>query len=146
MRLTDTNVSRRWTFDSYGHGWRYLDPKRQRMVTARVNVTTSNKDPALFGIGAYVADGAILRQVGTLRYRFARWADFGAFHGHPRRLRQRLRAQLAHPVHRGLAVSEDDLKRRPLYLVATREGCHKKLFDRQLQPPIHYVSGDCASR
>ena len=109
MRLTDTNVSRRWTFDLYGHGWRYLDPKSQRMVTARVNVTTSNKDPALFGIGAYVADGAILRQVGTLRYRFARWADFGAFLGTHADFGNDFARSSRIPFTMGLAVSEDDL-------------------------------------
>ena len=146
IRLTDPTVSRRWTFDSYGHGWRYLDPEKgQRMITARVNVTSGNKDPALFSIGAYVADGAILRQVGTLRYRFARWADFGAFLGTHADFGNDFARSSRIPFTVGVAVNEDDLKRRPLYLVATREGCHKKLFDRQLQPPIHYVSSDCAS-
>ena len=146
IRLTDTSIGRRWTFDSYGHGWRYLDPEKgQRMVTARVNVTTSNKDPALFGIGAYVADGATLRQVGTLRYRFARWADFGAFLGTHADFGNDFARSSRIPFTVGVAVNEDDLKRRPLYLVATREGCHKKLFDRQLQPPIHYMAGECAS-
>jgi hypothetical protein len=146
LRVMDTGLTRRWTFDSYGHGWRYLEPEKgQRIITARVMVTSNNKDPALFGIGAYVADGATMRQVGTVRYRFARWQDFGAYLGTHADFRNDFSHTGRIPFSVGVAVSEEDLKRRPLYLVVTREGCHKRLFDRQLQPPMHYVPGNCAS-
>jgi Skp family chaperone for outer membrane proteins len=146
LRLTEAGLARRWIFDSYGHGWRYLDSEKgQRMLTTRVTVTSKAKNPVLFGIGAYVADGATMTQVGTLRYRFVRWLDFGAFLGNHADFRNDFTHHSRIPFSAGAALNDDVLKRRPLYLVVTREGCHSRLHDRMIQPPVHYVPGSCAS-
>lgn len=146
LRISDTSITRRWTFDAYGDGWRYLEPEKgQRLLTARVMVTSRSKDPALFGIGAYAADGASLVQVGSLRYRFARWRDFGAYLGTHADFANDFSHSARIPFSAGVALSEADLRRRPLYLVVTREGCHTRFADRLVQPPVHYVPGNCAS-
>lgn len=146
LRVLDTSVTRRWIFDSYGSGWSYLDPEKgQRLLTASVSIASKNKDPALFGIGAYVADGPQLTQVASLRYRFARWTDFGAVLGNHADFRNDFSHTSRVPFTVGAAIDQEVIKRRPLYLVVTREGCHKRHQDRLLQPPIHYLPQSCAS-
>lgn len=146
LNLGGAGITRRWVFDSYGDGvgWKYVDAERgQRLVVARLNVNSKAKDPSLFGVGLYQADGANLTQVGQLRYRFARWADFGAYLGTHADFRNDFSHTQRVPFSAGAALPDDGAVRKPLYLVVTREGCHKRLYDRQIQPPVHYVPGRC---
>jgi hypothetical protein len=146
LRVFDTSVSRRWIFDSYGSGWSYLEPEKgQRWLTANVAVKSASKDPALFGLAAYAADGATLTQVGSFSYRFVRWIDFGAVLGNHADFRNDFGHTARIPFTVGAALSQQDARRRPLYLVVTREGCHRRRQDRLLQPPLHYVPESCAS-
>jgi len=146
MGLTATGVVRRWTFDWHGDGWKYLDAEKGRkFVTATVTVNSRSKDPLLFGIGAYVANGATLTHVGKVRYRFIRWRDYGSFLGTQADFRNDFAHNSRIPFSIGVSVADDELKRRPLYLVATREGCHRRLYERFGQPPIQYVPGNCNS-
>jgi len=146
LHLYDTSFTRRWIFDNYGTGWSYLDPEKgQRLLTAAVSVSSRNKDPELFGMGAYVADGPTLKQVGSFRYRFAHWMDFGAVLGNHADFRNDFGHTNRIPFTVGASINQDDIKHRPLYVVVTREGCHKRHQDRLLQPPIHYLPEGCAS-
>jgi hypothetical protein len=146
VSLGEAALMRRWVFDSYGNGvgWKYLDAERgQRLLVARLSVNSRNKDPALFGIGVYQAEGASLTQVGLLRYRFAQWSDFGAYLGTHADFGNDFSHSARIPFSAGAPVADSAAARRPLYLVVTREGCHTKLYDRQIQPPVHYVPGAC---
>ena len=138
--LTATAVVTRWNFDSHGDGWKYLDAEKGRkFVTATVTVRSKSQDPLLFGIGAYVANGAVLTYVGRMRYRFVRWRDYGSFLGTQADFRNDFGYTSRIPFSVGVSVTDEELKRRPLYLVATREGCHRRLYERFGQPPIQYV-------
>jgi hypothetical protein len=144
--LTATAVVSRWNFDRHGDGWKFLDAEKGRkFVTATVTVNSKNKDPQLFGIGAYVANGAVLNYVGRMRYRFFRWRDYGSFLGTQADFRNDFSYTSRIPFSVGVSVSDEELNRRPLYLIATREGCHRRLFERYGQPPIQYVPGNCYS-
>lgn len=146
MGLTATGVVRRWNFDWHGDGWKYLDAEKGRkFVTATVTVSSRGKDPLLFGIGAYVANGATLTHVGKVRYRFIRWRNYGSFLGTQADFRNDFAHSSRIPFSIGVSVADEELKRRPLYLVATREGCHRRLYERFGQPPIQYVPGNCNS-
>lgn len=138
------DVVKRWFFDSWGEGWRFLDAEKdRRILVARVNMASKHKEPSLFGIAAYVADGDKLTQLGTLRYRFARWSSYAAFLGTSADYRNEFSHSWRIPFTVGVSVSEQDLKRRPIYLVATTEACHQRHFERFGQPPIVYVAGEC---
>jgi hypothetical protein len=146
MGLTATGVVRRWIFDWHGDGWKFLDAERGRkFVTATVTVNSKSKDPLLFGIGAYVADGGKLIHVGKARYRFTRWRDYGAFLGTQADFRNDFSHSSRIPFSIGISVADEELKRRPLYLIATREGCNRRLYERFGQPPIQYVQSNCNS-
>ena len=142
--LTATAVVTRWNFDSHGDGWKYLDAEKGRkFVTATVTVNSKSRDPLLFGIGAYVANGSALTYVGRVRYRFARWRDYGSFLGTQADFRNDFGYSSRIPFSVGVSVTDEELKRRPLYLVATREGCHRRLYERFGQPPIQYMPNNC---
>lgn len=148
LSVANAYLTRRWTFDSYGDGlgWRYLDAERgQRLLVTRLAVSSTSKDPALFGIGLYQADGATMTLLGNLRYRFSRWQDFGAYLGTHADFRNDFSHSPRIPFSAGVALGDAESLRRPLYLVATREGCHKRHYDRLVQPPVHYIPGDCGS-
>jgi hypothetical protein len=146
MGLTATGVVTRWIFDRHGDGWKYLDvEKGRKFITATVTVSSKSKDPLLFGIGAYVANGATLIHVGKVRYRFIRWRDYGSFLGTQADFRNDFSHHSRIPFSVGVSVADEELRRRPLYLIATREGCHRRLYERFGQPPIQYVPSNCHS-
>ena len=146
IAVGEAAISKRWIFDSYGEGWRFLDAEKdKKYVVARMTVSSNSKDPALFGVGAYVADGDRLTQVGQLRYRFVRWKDFGAYLGTHADFGNDFNHTSRIPFSAAVALGQEDLKRGPVYLVATREGCNRRGYERFAQPPYFYLSQGCAS-
>jgi hypothetical protein len=146
LDIAGASVGRRWTFDSYGDGWRFLDAEKdKKYLVARMTVSSKSKDPPLFGVGAYVADGGRMTQVGNLRYRFVRWKDFGAYLGTHADFRNDFSHNSRIPFSAAVAITDEELKRRPIYLVVTREGCHRRNYERFGQPPVFYVPQACPS-
>jgi hypothetical protein len=146
LTLTSLNVQRRWIFDSWGDGWRFQDAEKdKKLLVARMNISSKTKEPPLFGLAAYVADGGTLKRVGLLRYRFARWSSYGAFLGTQADYRNEFSHSWRIPFTAGVALSDEDLKHKPVYLVATGEGCHQRVYDRFGQPPVFYQPGECKS-
>ena len=146
LTLASASLAKRWTFDSYGEGWRFLDAEKdKKLLVARMNVSSKKKEPSLFGIGAYVADGSKLVRIGTARYRFARWSSYASFLGTQADYRNEFSHSWKIPFSVGVPLSEADLKRGPIYLVASREGCHERHYERFGQPPVFYAPGNCES-
>ncbi|MBE7940749.1 hypothetical protein [Ramlibacter sp.] len=146
LALSSAALLHRWVFDSWGEGWRFEDAEKQhRLLVARVTVSSRQREPALFGLAAYVADGARLRRVGELRYRFSRWSDYGAFLGTHADFRNDFAHSWRVPLTAAVSLPEQDLQRKPLFLVATAEGCHQRGYERFGQPPVFYTPKPCAS-
>jgi hypothetical protein len=144
LTLTSLGMTRRWTFDSYDEGWRFLDAEKdKKMLVARINIASRQKEPSLFGLAAYVSDGNKLTRLGVMRYRFARWSSYGAFLGTQADYRNEFSHSWKIPFTAAVAISERDLQRRPIYLVATSEGCHQRHYERFGQPPVFYMPGAC---
>lgn len=143
--LRSTSVSGQWSFDAYDNEWHYLESERgQKYVTARARVSSQRKNPLLMGLGVYVADGDRLRRIGRFGYRFARWRDYGSYLGNYADYRN----DFAHTEHiefsLGATVNQADIK-RPLYIVATKEGCFERSQTQFQQPPVRYVERRCAT-
>ncbi|HTH78355.1 MAG TPA: hypothetical protein VL593_05195 [Ramlibacter sp.] len=146
LSLTSLTLAKRWIFDSWGDGWRFLDAEKdKRLLIARMNISSKARDPQLLGIAAYVPDGSTLKRLGLLKYRFARWGSYGSFLGTQPDYRNEFSHSWRIPFSAGVAVSDDDLKHKPIYLVVTGEGCHQRVYDRFGQPPVFYVPGECKS-
>ena len=119
--------------------------KDRKMLVARVNVASKQREPTLFGMAAYVPDGSKLTRVGHMRYRFARWSSYGAFLGTTFDSRNEFSHSWKIPFTAGVSLSEDELKKRPIYVVATNEGCHQRHYERFGQPPVSYVPAECGT-
>lgn len=146
VTLTSVAVARRWIFDSWGDGWRFLDAEKDRkMLVARMNVASSQKEPPLFGIAAYTPDGGKLTRLGELHYRFARWSSYAAFLGTTADYRNQFSHASKIPFTAGVSLAEAQLKRRPIYLVATNEGCNTQHAQPFGQPPLFYQPAACKS-
>jgi hypothetical protein len=149
LSLASLAAFKRWTFDSWGDGWRFQDAEKDRkMLIARMNVTSKQKNPPLFGLAAYVADGNKLVKLGDMRYRFARWGSYGAFLGTTTDYGNEFTHRSRIPFTAAVSVAEKDLaevKKRPIYLVATKEGCHHRHFERFGQPQVAYLPLECGT-
>lgn len=146
LTLTSLAVRRRWIFDSWGNGWRFLDADKDRqMLIARMSIASKQKEPPLFGIAAYAADGGKLTRLGELHYRFARWSSYAAFLGTTADYRNDFSHSWKIPLTAAVQLSQADLQRRPIYLVATGEGCHVEQRQPFGQPPVFWQAGECKS-
>lgn len=146
LHVRSTAISSRWTFDSYGDEWYYKEPEKgQKFITSQVTVSSESKNPKLMGIGAYVADGGQLRRIGTFAYRFARWDDYASYLGNEADYRNDFAHSSDIRFSVAAAVSTDDLKKKPIYLIVTKEGCFSRSYDRFGNPPISYYSSACHS-
>jgi len=131
--------------------WRVSDGSLVWSVTGGGNNVAFAPDGTLASIGRdgiefwQLADGAKLRKLGTLRYRFARWSSYAAFLGTQPDYRNEFSHSWRIPFTAGVLVSDEDLKHKPIYLVVTGEGCHQRMYDRFGQPPVFYQPGDCKS-
>jgi hypothetical protein len=110
-----------------------------------MTVTSRQKNPPLFGLAAYVPDGNKLVKVGDMRYRFARWGSYATFLGTNTDYRNEFSHTSRIQFTAGVSVSDEDLKKRPIYLVATKEGCHQRHFERFGQPQVSYMPVDCGT-
>ena len=145
VRLASAEVGKHWTFDVYGgERTRREAIAGKRYVTARLTVSSANKNPALFGIGVYAREGRALRLVGRLGYRFARWREQAAYLGNYPDGMNDFAVTREVPFSLGVLVSELDA-RQPLYLVATGEGCHERQHDPYAYPTESYPPLACPS-
>ena len=146
LTLTSLAVRKRWIFDAWGDGWRFLDADKDRqMLVARLNIASKQKEPALFGLAAYTPDGNKLTRLGQLQFRFARWSSYAAFLGTTADYRNDFSHSWKIPLTAGVQLSQSDLQRRPIYLVATGEGCNVQQHQPFGQPPLFWQAGDCKS-
>lgn len=142
--LESAGAGRNWVFDAYAGNYRYKEAERgQKWVTARVNISSRDKDPSLPGVAVYVESGKTLRRVGEMWYRFARWDDYGSYLGNHADYRNDFAHTATIPFSLGSSVNDNE--RSPLYVVATTEGCHARDYDRFSNPPVSYMPRNCSS-
>lgn len=145
LQLRSAATSSRWIFDAYGNEWRYIEAEKgTTFITAKVTVSSEDKDPRLMGMAAYVAVGAQLKRVGSFEYRFARWDDYASYLGNDADYRNDFAHSSNIPFSLAATVNKDELK-GDIYLVATKEGCFTRSEDRFKNPPVWYYSSSCAS-
>ncbi len=144
IAVSPPQVAGKWTFDSYDTEYHYREASRgSRFLTSRLSITADKgqKDPALPGFAAYAASGKKLVHVIDLGYEFVRWDDYGSYLGNEADFRNDFAHTATIPFTIGGEISEDTLK-QPLFLVASRSGCHSRQYNRFANPPVSY-SGAC---
>lgn len=138
-------TQKKWVFDAYDSQYRFKEAEKgSSFVTAKISIFSKSKDPRLPGIGVYVSDGAKIKKIGTIEYRFARWDDFGSYLGNNADYRNDFAHSTNIPFSTGVELVDSQIK-KPLYLVATKEGCNTRGEERFRQPPVWYFASGCAT-
>lgn len=94
------------------------------------------------GIAAYVVDGDVLEKLANVDVRLARWSDYASYLGNYSDSRNDFAKSSKINFNLGVQISDEDLKRRPIFFVAQTTGCLERNFDRFGNPPVSY-SGYC---
>lgn len=139
--VSQPQITGRWTFDSYGHEYRYNDAERgNRFVVVRLSVTADEheKDPALPGLGLYEVSGKTLKNIGDLRYRFVRWKSFATYLGNYADNGNDFAHTATIPFTAGIQVPSAKAA-APLFLIAARAKCVTRNYRRFDNPPVSYI-------
>jgi hypothetical protein len=143
IALKAVGMKKTWTFDAYGSEYHYEEAEKgSTFVTAQVTASSKNKDPKLPGVALYVVDGSALVKIADFSYRFVRWDDYGSYLGNYADYRN----DFAHSSSIALTIAasiENDKIKKPLYLLASRQGCYASSYGRFHNPPMSYFSNGC---
>ena len=140
------NSTKQFTFDRYDGSYHYRDADRDhKHVVIGLSATAAKgvNDPDLPGFALYWADGKQLRKIDEFDLKFVRWEDYATYLGNYSDSRNDFAKNPTIPFTVGAHGSDEDLSRRPLYVVATTKGCKSRSFERFRNPPVFYV-GACA--
>lgn len=138
-------IQKKWIFDAYDSQYRFLEAEKgSSFITSKISIFSKSKDPKLPGIGVYVSDGSKLKKIGAVEYRFARWDDFGSYLGNNADYRNDFAHSTSIPFSTGVELVDSQIK-KPLYLVATKEGCNTRSEERFHQPPVWYFASGCTT-
>lgn len=139
-------VAATFVFDRYDDTYHYQNPDRgHRYIVASMKVTAAKDihDPKLPGIALYSANGSNLRKLQDFDVRLARWEDYATYLGNYSDSRNDFAKNATVLFSIGAAIANEDLKKRPLYMVATTEGCVERSYARFNNPPVSYY-GSCS--
>jgi len=145
ITISSVTLAKRWVFDVNDiQSFQKESERGAQFVTAKVAAKSKSKKPSLLGIGVYVEDGNTLHLIGKMEYRFARWeswghyigayADYGNDFAHSETVR----------FSTGVEI-KDELIKKPLYIVATKEGCHELEKRILVYPSVYYSPNSCES-
>lgn len=140
------SVNRNFVFDRYDDRYHYYEPDREhKHIVAKADITaaTGVNNPKLPGIALYWADGENLRKLGDFEFRFYRWESYATYLGNYSDSRNDFAKTAKIPFSIGIEVSDENIKNRPLYIVATSEGCLDRDYNRFSNPPVRYF-GVCS--
>jgi hypothetical protein len=142
--LKGIGLRKTWKFDAYGDEYHYKEAEKgSTFVAAQVTASSKNKDPKLPGVALYAVDGATLVKVADFAYRFVRWDDYGSFLGNYADYRNDFAHSSTIPLTIAASVEVDKVK-KPLYVLASKEGCYLRNTERFNNPPVSYYSNGCS--
>lgn len=145
IKLNKATIGNKWIFDSYDSVYHYFDAERESsFVIAGITVTSKSKTPDLFGIAAYVLEDSALWRLGYFDYRFSRWNDFGSYLGNTADYGNDFAHKSSIQFSLGVSIAEKNTN-KTIYIVATKEGCNVRHYERFANPPISYERHICDS-
>lgn len=134
-----------FTYDSYGDRYFYSTADRgNKYVSAKISITSSDKDPKLPVFYAYSINGDNLELINNFDLNFARWEDYGSYLGnyHDNGNDFAKTSTIAFKI--GVEIS-DELLQKPIVILLRKENCAIRKTDRFDNPPVSYLLGDCTS-
>lgn len=138
------STAQTFTFDSYDDRYHYSTADRgNKYISARISITSSDKDPMLPLFYAYNIKGDKLELIGSFILKFARWRDYGSYLGNYTDNGNDFSKVSTIPFKIGLEIS-DELSKEPIVIVVRNENCLNRNYNRFDNPPVSY-SGRCHS-
>lgn len=145
VSVGNPNFSKQFVFDRYDTSYHYRDADRDhKYVVISLSATAAKSiiDPDLPGFALYWADGKELRRIAEFDLQFIRWEDYATYLGNYHDSRNDFAKNATIPFTMGAHVTDKELAKRPLYVVATTKGCQSRSYERFRSPPVYYL-GTC---
>lgn len=137
----DLSFNTRFVMDRYDGRYHYLDADRDTkyaIVSMTVTAGKGVSNPELPGAAIYWADGATLKRLGEFAIEFTRWESYATYLGNYSDSRNDFAKVQTIPFTLGVQISDEEVKKRPLYVVATKDGCIGRGYARFNNPPDFY--------
>lgn len=144
IQIGGFSTAQTFTFDSYDDRYFYKTADRgNKYISARITVTSKDKDPKLPVFYAYSISGDKLNYEGSFMLRFARWEDYSTYLGNYNDNSNDFSKTATIPFKIGLEISSD-LAQQPLLILLKHKNCMERSYDRFANPPASYSEGsDC---
>lgn len=145
ITLSSVKIAKNWIFDvSDIQSFQKESERGAQFVTAEVAAKSKSKKPSLLGIGVYIEDGNTLHLIGKMEYRFAKWESWGSYMGVYADYGNDFAHSSTVRFSAGVEI-KDELIKKPLYIVATKEGCQELEKRILVYPSIYYSPNSCES-
>lgn len=138
------SVAKTFAFDAYDDSYFYKTADRgNKYISARITITSEEKDPKLPVFYAYTIDGDKLQYEGHFILRFARWRDYATYLGNYNDNGNDFSKTSTIPFKIGIEVS-DKVASKPLVILCRKQNCMIRNYDRFDNPPVSYsIGGGC---
>jgi hypothetical protein len=147
VTVDSPRISKQFIFDhydsSYSYRYHYRDADRDhKYVSVGLSATAAKgeSDPNLPSFALYYADGKELRRINHFDIQFSRWESYATFLGTYSDSHNDFAKTATIRFSMGVQVHDDMLKKKPLFIVATKKGCEARSYERFRNPPIYYRS------
>jgi len=138
---------KRWSFDDYGNKFFFRDAKRgQKHIMARITIKSQSNNPSLPSILTYQMKGGRLIYLGTLKYRFRRWKDYGAYLGNYADYGNDFAHSESIPFNCGIEIPNNQLENGDIYVVLKKQECFFRTTTSIGNPAIKYKEGSCSPK
>ena len=141
----DLSFNARFVMDRYDNSYHYRNADRDTKYAVISMTVTAGKgvsNPEMPGAALYWADGAKLKKLGEFAIEFTRWESYATYLGNYSDSRNDFAKVQTIPFTLGVQISDEDAKKKPLYVVATKDGCIQRGYERFKNPPDFY-RGTC---
>ena len=137
----DLSFNARFVMDRYDNSYHYRNADRDTKYAVISMTVTAGKgvsNPEMPGAALYWADGAKLKKLGEFAIEFTRWESYATYLGNYSDSRNDFAKVQTIPFTLGVQIDDEDAKKRPLYVVATKDGCINRGYERFKNPPDFY--------
>ena len=143
LNFTSISIGTRWTFDAYGDEWHFQDAERgNKMITAKVSISSQDKNPSLPPIGVYVMQDGKLQLVDYMQYRLSNWEDYATYLGNYKDRGNDFSYTKSIKFSLGLQIPEEKIG-KPIFIVMQKKNCFIREEDRFGNPPVRYSDSGC---
>lgn len=134
-----------YVFDSYGDRYFYRTADRDsKYVSAKVSITSSDKNPKLPMFYSYLINGDKLELIKIFSLNFAKWDDYGSYLGNYHDNGNDFAKTSTVGFKIGVEINSE-LLQKPIVILLLKENCAERVTERFANPPVSYTPMNCDS-